>query len=680
MTKKNRQGRDRWSYGSTLRVGETNGFWEVWANELLDAEGKYIVGGYNINGYQSTVEAASAGRRKSDYTVWEPAFGGTYDWSKMPAVPDGSSADEELLEIGRICRDVGLTVPVWYDGWGGGASSVSPLALSLVDTFQYADAKFKSSVTADDIKNCILANLDAKLPVGVVVPGHAIVADGYGYMDGEIYVHFNFGWGGGGSWYNPPVLYEGATLGGANDKYNTIYQLLYNVYPEGAEGASIVSGRVLGKNGSPVTGVTVSAGGSRSCATDSNGIYALFLQPGEHYISVASGTTVARTNLVVAATSNPTIIYNDGVTTGGASVGNIWGVDLTLAEASETELGWVNETADTTGRTGTWSVPVAYDATAKTAEVGESDMFTATTPSGGAAVTVEVTAKLCGENGETPPNAAQAAIRLGTNGCFQVWMKAGNGEQVTGNRWVDVEAEGVTPSADVEYTFRFSLDYAAGTYSVEVGSSTGFTKLREVGVGGSSSTLQLETPTQNSGFPIATSTNAVSAIGFRGSGTLRSILGTYFESFGFRPGEVTGSDAAFVLDEAKAAWLKGLGDYATVSGKVATLTAEKLGEAYLLNLDVTSEEYDGTYAFKVTSITVEDGKATIGVLLERKGSAAQATNGVLKFYGSGDLSEWTHISDAALSDDDFSNGDAATAEIDLGDNPPNFFKAKVEER
>ena len=53
---------------------------------------------------------------------------------------------------------------------------------------------------------------------------------------------------------------------------------------------------------------------------------------------------------------------------------------------------------------------------------------------------------------------------------------------------------------------------------------------------------------------------------------------------------------------------------------------------------------------------------------------------VLKFYGSGDLSEWTHISDAALSDDDFSNGDAATAEIDLGDNPPNFFKAKVEER
>ena len=41
---------------------------------------------------------------------------------------------------------------------------------------------------------------------------------------------------------------------------------------------------------------------------------------------------------------------------------------------------------------------------------------------------------------------------------------------------------------------------------------------------------------------------------------------------------------------------------------------------------------------------------------------------------------WAHISDAALSDDDFSNGDAATAEIDLGDTPPNFFKAKVEER
>ena len=43
--------------------------------------------------------------------------------------------------------------------------------------------------------------------------------------------------------------------------------------------------------------------------------------------------------------------------------------------------------------------------------------------------------------------------------------------------WVDVEAGGVTPEVGVEYTFRFTFDYTAGAYGVEVQTGlTGFTR------------------------------------------------------------------------------------------------------------------------------------------------------------------------------------------------------------
>ena len=57
----------------------------------------------------------------------------------------------------------------------------------------------------------------------------------------------------------------------------------------------------------------------------------------------------------------------------------------------------------------------------------------------------------------------------------------GNGN--TGNTgkipmWVDVVAEGVTPTVGVDYTFRFTFDYRAKTYGVEVQTGlTEFTRL-----------------------------------------------------------------------------------------------------------------------------------------------------------------------------------------------------------
>lgn len=72
--------------------------------------------------------------------------------------------------------------------------------------------------------------------------------------------------------------------------------------------------------------------------------------------------------------------------------------------------------------------------------------------------------------------------------------------------------------------------------------------------------------------------------------------------------------------------------------------------------------------------------------MERTGEIASVINGVLKFYGAATLAQFTDpalepLGDATLSDDDFSEGGAATAEIPLsGDTPPVFFKAKIEER
>jgi hypothetical protein len=99
----------------------------------------------------------------------------------------------------------------------------------------------------------------------------------------------------------------------------------------------------------------------------------------------------------------------------------------------------------------------------------------------------------------------------------------------TGNipRWIDVEAEGVTPQTGVEYTFRIAFNYSAGTYSAYVKTGlTGFTRLRE------KNPVNLVNPVQN--FPLAASCSALTSIGFDGDGILRSIFGNYVSGFNVR--------------------------------------------------------------------------------------------------------------------------------------------------
>ena len=337
----------------------------------------------------------------------------------------------------------------------------------------------------------------------------------------------------------------------------------------------------------------------------------------------------------------------------------------TLKRALWHDLGWVDESAETASLTGTWAPAIAYDPTARKAELRGDHAFTPDAPSGGTPVTLEVTATfdVLPEVEDVPKAGTQGAVWIGTNGCFQVWTSSG---------WVDVAAEGVTPQPDVDYTFRLTFDYKEGTYGVEVKTgTTGFTRLKE-----------MANPVRET-FPLATSGSAISKVRLLGWGSLTSIVGEYVVAEGFAENEevMLKNNASVILDAAKAAWLNNCnGGKTAVSNAAAALSSDEFNKAYLLNLDITGET---SYSFKITSINVAADKVTVGVTLTRTGKIAQKTNGVLKFYGTTTVEAFTTAEPVATTvpNDDFSDGDTATAEIPrVGADPPTFFKAKIEEK
>lgn len=126
-------------------------------------------------------------------------MGGTYDWQNMPS--DFSSlTDDQKQAVGRLCYDFGVAT---HMKWGAeGSGTVLPeLVFAFREVFGYASAMAycngsKRKFTDDNVERAILANLDAKAPVALGIDGHAVVADGYGYVSGTLYTHINLGWDG----------------------------------------------------------------------------------------------------------------------------------------------------------------------------------------------------------------------------------------------------------------------------------------------------------------------------------------------------------------------------------------------------------------------------------------------------------------------------------------------------
>jgi hypothetical protein len=334
---------------------------------------------------------------------------------------------------------------------------------------------------------------------------------------------------------------------------------------------------------------------------------------------------------------------------------------------------WVDEKADTASLTGQWTSDVVYDEYGL-AKLSGSTVFEPYSASTGNVVTIETTLQLIACANSTPDDSTQAAVRLYTNGCLQVWsqLRDGNDAQVG---WVDVEADGLVPVSGEEYTVRFTFNYAANAYSVDIAAEgCEFASVSEKG----DSTMKT--------FLLASSANCVSSVEINGEANFRSLLGVCkLVALGFAEDDVLvlKNNVEVVLSAAKAAWLNKCagGDKSAVESAAAGLTEQEFSDAYLLNVDVAG---DRSYSLKVTSVDVSDETVTVGVELTRSDKVGQAINGVLKLYGAETLSAFKDgadapISTAVISDETFSNGDTATGEFEIDDAAKaKFLKAKIE--
>ena len=270
--------------------------------------------------------------------------GGYYDWSQMPLAPDGSITETQRQAIGKLTSDIGICVGMKYNPKASSSGGFM-LAEAFTNHYGYANAlaaQWQSDVSGrEDVKNALLSNLDAGLPVAVSLSGaggHEIVGDGYGYSGDTLYLHFNMGWSGlDDAWYAPP------NMAGSQYNFNVLDGFVCNVFTNSADkGGVICSGRVLDASGSPIANAVVSAKKSgtvvKSATTNAKGIYALVLPADSYLLSASSGDSSATTNVTLSANVGTELIasgeYSDmdygKYWQGEITIGNRCGQDITI--------------------------------------------------------------------------------------------------------------------------------------------------------------------------------------------------------------------------------------------------------------------------------------------------------------------------------------------------------------
>lgn len=306
-------------------------------------------------------------------------------WEKMLYAPGDPINDKNSIEFresmyytGKLMMHLGLSLFNVYRG--GTASACGIIKRRLNDTFGYACAHHKCGygnkpLTFKEKKNAICASLDAGLPCVLGISSHAVVTDGYGYDSaGRIYIHLSMGWGGSGdAWY----LIDDAEYGyvsestasneerewptdTASEEYTPIFNVIYNIYPEGDRGCTIVSGRAF-RNEAPLTNTVVEAldltnGKKWTANTNIKGIYTLKLLPGAHYTITVKDNDTSETlskdlfvMSCISSTKNDNFfIRNDGY------VGNVHGFDFAFGTDSNYSV------TNTTRLTHRWSFNEDY--------------------------------------------------------------------------------------------------------------------------------------------------------------------------------------------------------------------------------------------------------------------------------------------------------------------------------
>jgi hypothetical protein len=280
---------------------------------------QYPTAGIGVHGFTIQVDGSS----ETAYTRGGNGSGGAYQWGDMPLQPeDGVITLTQRKAIGALCYDASVTIETSYYG-GGSLAFLSKAKDALLDSdlFDYSNAingwNNNNNIGAG-LVGMVNPNLDAGYPVILGIRGtfggHGVLADGYGYNSSTPYHHISMGWDGyEDAWYNLPDIdcpYPGP--------FNIIDETIYNVFVSGT--GEIISGRVTGPGGIPVSGVAVSATGGYNTTSDERGIYAL--------ANVPSGTS-----FTVSASKEGWSFSNQPASTGTsvhdvATSGNVWGVDF----------------------------------------------------------------------------------------------------------------------------------------------------------------------------------------------------------------------------------------------------------------------------------------------------------------------------------------------------------------
>lgn len=267
-------------------------------------------------------------------------MGGTYDWDNMPFDPKwvANITEEQRQAIGKLTYDVGVTVGMEWKSSGSSAEVPSTVAALTAD-FHYASAHAvvygtgANAYKLASFKKGIIPNLDARCPCILSIKnsssGHAILTDGYGYSDGNFFIHVNMGWAGeGDAWYNPPNIEE----------YTSIKAYVYNVFPR--KTGSIASGRVLDQSGNPVVGAKVSLSDGQTAVSDANGIYAFIAPAGTYGLTASKGGFTVLGSVTLAETVGADVKTNltehGHYSTGVGTNGNVCDNNLMFADMPPT--------------------------------------------------------------------------------------------------------------------------------------------------------------------------------------------------------------------------------------------------------------------------------------------------------------------------------------------------------
>ena len=320
------------------------------------------------------------------------------------------------------------------------------------------------------------------------------------------------------------------------------------------------------------------------------------------------------------------------------------------------DKGWIYEDADFPNYTGSWNKEISYDETTHKAAIEDGAMYTASKPSAGQLVTINLALSFDAANSDDDVHeGAKTAVRLGegdTEGTyvFQLYTTNETGTAA----WLNAAASGVTPAVETDYEFTFVLDMTNKTFTATVDGVA-------LTVDGA----------ETLGFASANASDTVQSIEFTGSGKVSSIEGSYEDvpvPEGFAEDDTFGD---VTLTAAQAEWLNGQANYDALAAKIATMDATAFNNAYLLNLDILDESYQDYQEgdFVVTDFAFETESETeyvvVEVTLERHGALDGGINGTLKLTGAMQLGgQFETKASATISDDDFSEGNTATLKLE----------------